>query len=255
MRIYLADDEEILLKGELKTIRECCPNDEVLGFRTGEELLMQAEESPCDVAFLDINLERMSGIRVAEELKKLNPKVNIIFVTAYDDYYREAMRIRASGYLTKPLVPSLVTEELKNLRFETESGKAYLLNITCLGNFEVRNRQGGIVRFDRSKSKEAFAYLVHLSGSSCTVRELAAVLFEDEPFDHKNQIYIQKIISSMMKCLRENDAAEVVEKNFNSIALKTEKVNCDYYEYLAAHEEARFVRPPRYMEQYSWAMY
>jgi two-component SAPR family response regulator len=51
------------------------------------------------------------------------------------------------------------------------------------------------LHFERSKAKEIFAYLIYKHGASCTIREIAAILFEDEPYDRKQQWHIQKIIS------------------------------------------------------------
>lgn len=255
MKIYLIDDEDIIRAGEAAIVRDCCPGDEVLDFKTEREFLEKAKEAPCDVAFIDIHLGGgADGIHLAEKLKMITPNVNIIFLTAYDRYYREAIHLRASGYLLKPLMKSDVLEELENLRYEVERGSKKL-QVTCFGNFDVKKSDGSPLHFERSKSKEAFAYLIHLNGSSCTIRELAAVLFEDEPFDRKNQVYIQKIISSLMKSLREAGVESVIEKGFNSLAVNVSLVDCDYYEFLEENKERRFSRPEMYMEQYSWAMY
>ena len=68
------------------------------------------------------------------------------------------------------------------------------------------------------KAKELFAYLVYRRGSSCTTRELAAVLFEDTEYSAKQMLYLQKIVSSMMQTLRAYNAANVVHKTYNAIA-------------------------------------
>ncbi len=255
MRIYLIDDEEIILNGELELLRECCPEDEIEVFQTEEKFLQRVIERPCDVAFMDINLAGTDGIHVGKRLKEIVPNVNIIFLTAYDNYYREAMGLRVSGYLLKPLSKADVLSELDNLRYAVSREIKKRIQVTCFGNFDVKKMDGTPVRFERSKSKEAFAYLIHLNGSSCTIRELAAVLFEDEPFDRKNQMYIQKIVSSLMKNLREIGAERVIEKGFNSLAVNPALIECDYYQFLEEDSERRFSRPDIYMEQYSWALY
>ena len=73
--------------------------------------------------------------------------------------------------------------------------KNALLKVRCFGNFEVFNLNNIPLHFERSKAKEVFAYLIYKHGASCTIKEIAAVLFEDEPYDRKQQGYTQKIIS------------------------------------------------------------
>lgn len=56
-----------------------------------------------DMAFLDIEMEPYSGIRVAETLKEANPYVVIFFVTSYDEYLDDAMDLNVFRYIKKPL--------------------------------------------------------------------------------------------------------------------------------------------------------
>ena len=254
MNIFVADDEKLILDGELETIRNVFPDENIYGFRSGTEMLEKAKEVSCDIAFLDINMPDLTGIDAGEELKKLCPKVNIIFVTAYDTYFREAMEMHASGYLLKPIAEEDVIKEMEYLRFDIPEQKKTKLKVYCFGNFDVRTNNDESVHFERSRAKEAFAYIVSLNGRPCTLRELAAILFEDEPFDRKNQLYIQKIVSSMMKALRECNAEEVIEKNFNSFAVRPDLIECDYYEWLKDKSHSRYSVPDDYMRQYYWRL-
>jgi signal transduction histidine kinase len=62
-----------------------------------------AEERP-DVAVLDIRMPGMSGIQLLKRLKEIDPAVEVILLSAYEtlEYFREAMRLGACDYLTKP---------------------------------------------------------------------------------------------------------------------------------------------------------
>lgn len=255
MRIIVADDEELVLKDTVKMLQQICKNDEICAFSDSLALLEFAMENPCEIAFLDVHMGNMDGVTLARELKEISPKINIIFVTAYDDYFRQAMEMHASGYILKPIKEEDIKREIQDLRYQLfERGEKKLV-ITCFGSFDVKTPQGERVVFERSKSKEAFAYLIHLHGGACTTRDLAAVLFEDEPFDEKKQVYIQKIISSMMKTLKKYEAQEVVEKNFNSMSVNTQLVECDYYRFLSLDSDIGYTKSSEYMMQYSWAEY
>lgn len=77
----------------------------VLGAEGAEEgLRLAAEESP-DVILLDIRLGECSGLDVFHELRRIDPKCLVIFITGHGsaDTAIEAMKLGAYDYLTKPL--------------------------------------------------------------------------------------------------------------------------------------------------------
>ena len=79
------------------------------------------------------------------------------------------MDLRASGYIMKPVTVEKVKAELEALRYPIVPKKNVLLRVQCFGNFDVFLPSGEHVRFERSRSKEIFAYLVHRQGTSCTI--------------------------------------------------------------------------------------
>ena len=253
MRILCVDDEPLALKMLEMSIQKAKPDAEVKSFRKPRELLEAAQQDGCDIAFLDIHMRGMNGVELAKKLKEINPKMNIIFVTGYDEYTGDAMRLRASGYVMKPVTKEKLEEELKELRFPIEPKNDALLRVQCFGNFDVFTPDGTPVHFERSKSKEVFAYLVHRHGSSCTVKEIAAALFEDEPYDLKQQAYLQKILSAMMKSLKKIGAEKVVNKSYNSMSVNVSLIDCDYYRFLELDAGAVNSYQSEYMSQYYWA--
>jgi len=53
------------------------------------------------IVFLDINMERIDGIKTAEMIRKVSREVFIVFVTAYVDYSLEGYRLDVVRYLLK----------------------------------------------------------------------------------------------------------------------------------------------------------
>ena len=103
MRILCLDDEALALKMLEMCVKKVKPDADVAAFDDWEDLLADAEKNGCDVAFLDIHMRGMTGVEVAKRLKELNPKMNIIFVTGFSEYKADAMDMRASGYIMKPV--------------------------------------------------------------------------------------------------------------------------------------------------------
>lgn len=253
MRILCVDDEPLALEMLTQAIEEAIPDADLHPFRKQSELLADAEENGCDIAFLDIHMRGMNGVELAKGLKQINPKMNIIFVTGYDEYTGDAMRLHASGYILKPVTKEKIEEEISDLRFPIVPKNDALLKVQCFGNFDVFTPDGTPVHFERSKSKEVFAYLVHRHGSSCTIKEIAAALFEDEPYDSKQQAYVQKIMSAMMKSLKKVGAQKAVNKSYNSLSVNVNTLDCDYYRFADLDAGAVNAYQCEYMSQYYWA--
>ena len=253
MRILCLDDEPLALKMLEQAVRQAKPDADITAFRKQAELLEQAKQGGCDIAFLDIHMRGMNGVELAKELKTVNPKMNIIFVTGFSEYAGDAMKLHASGYIMKPVTAEEVAAELSDLRFPIVPKSDALLRVQCFGNFEVFMPDGEIMKFDRSKSKEIFAYLVHRHGSSCSTKEIAAVLFEDAPYDAKQQNYVQQLIYSMMNSLKNAGVEEVIVRSRNSLAVNSKLLDCDYYRFKELDAGAVNSFQNEYMSQYYWA--
>ena len=136
MHIIVVDDERFILNGEVDLICRTVPDAQVLGFTVGADALDYVYANPVDVAILDINMPDYDGIDLARRMKIYRPAINIIFATAYSDYYQQAMRIHASGYMLKPIRAEVLLEELNDLRHPVQRGDD-LLHVRTFGDFEV----------------------------------------------------------------------------------------------------------------------
>ena len=195
----------------------------------------------------------MNGVEVAKRLKEINPKMNIIFVTGFSDYKGDAMDMKASGYIMKTVTDEEVKAELEDLRYTIIQHRNELLRVQCFGNFDVFTPDGAHVRFERSKAKEVFAYLVHKQGSSCTTREIFAAIFEDEPYEKKLQNLLQTYIYAMIKSLKAVGAEDAVVRSYNALAVNPDVLDCDYYRFKELDAGAVNAYQNEYMSQYYWA--
>lgn len=253
MKIIAADDETLAREMLTDAIAGACPDAELYPFAKPSEVLAFAQQTPCDIAFLDIRMRGMDGVELARRIKELTPNINIIFVTGYDEYAADAMSMHASGYIIKPVTKDKVQRELSDLRYPVSREEPKLLRVQCFGNFEVYAPSGESMYFKRSKAKELFAYLVHRQGACCTIREIAAVLFEDTPYDMKQQSYMQTIVFTMMHSLKSAKAEQVVRKQYNSLSLDVSRIDCDYYRFCQQPEGGGVSFRGEYMSQYAWA--
>ena len=119
MRVVCVDDHPIMLKGLSSNIRHILPDAIIETFTSAADALAFVKEQGCDILFSEIELCGVDGLSLAKSVKKLNPRVNIIFLTVCDEkeHAREVFGIKPSGYLVKPAKIEQLEAEIKNLRY------------------------------------------------------------------------------------------------------------------------------------------
>ena len=249
MRIIAVDDEKIALDALSAAIKEIVTEDEVISFRYPEDALEFIKDNPCDIAFLDVEMAGMSGVELAEELKKYNSEINIVFCTGYGNYRDAAFELHASGYLMKPITSEKVQRELANLRRPIVEKKK--LKVQTFGNFEVY-LDGKPIAFKYRRTKELFAYLVDRVGAMCTVGEIIGILFED---DSGREDYFQKLRRDLLSTLEEVGCADAIVHKRGMLGVVVTELQCDYYDYLNNKKDLATSYFGEYMSQYSFAEY
>lgn len=251
MRVLVVDDELNAcenLKLKLSQIEEIT---QITTFSVPFEAISYASDNPVDVAFLDIEMYQITGIEMAMRLKAINPRINIIFVTGYSHYALDAFGVNASGYLLKPASVKSIETQLKNLRYPILNQNKGIV-IQTFGNFCIFIDKEPL-HISRAKVKELLAYLVDKRGTPITTAEIAAALWEDKAYSRSLQMQTQTIISQMMRVLKSVDIDYIIIKKWNSIAIDTKKVICDYYQLLEGNPAAINAYAGEYMNEYSWA--
>jgi two-component system, LytTR family, response regulator len=102
LRAILIDDELNSLQNLQQKLEGFCPDVAIIAVtQKPEEGIVLIRQHQPDVVFLDIEMPRMSGFRMLEQLGDYD--FDIIFTTAYNHYSVDAIRISAFDYLVKPI--------------------------------------------------------------------------------------------------------------------------------------------------------
>ena len=119
MTIVCVDNTPIMLQFLKENAEKAYPCADVQAFLSAESALEYVERFGCDVLLCEINPPRLEGLFLAEKVKNINPKVNIIFVTvcSESEHAKAVMRLKPSGYLTKEAPSAQILEELQALRY------------------------------------------------------------------------------------------------------------------------------------------
>lgn len=257
MKIIALDDEISALHILIRAIQEAVPDAKIKGYLTVTEAVNEVQINGFrpDVAFIDIEMPGMSGLKVGNKIKEICPQVNLVFVTGYSQYAINALKLRPSGYVMKPATKEKILAELDNLRNPpSRQEDDRIVKVQCFGNFEVFVN-GEIVTFSRAKSKEYLAYLIERRGSSCSSAEVASVLWEDGVYNRSRQKQCQVFRQEMMKALKTFGIENIIIKGHNAMAVDITQFGCDYYDALQGDIIAINSFTGSFMEQYSWAEY
>lgn len=169
--ILIVDDEKpqrVALCGFLEkeghTVREV---------ENGEQAIAAVRESPVDLLLLDYKMPGMNGVEVLEEVKKINPDIDVIMMTAYAavETAVSAMKAGAIDYVIKPVELDELLHHLNRI-----SERRVLIRENEILRRELREKG---VTADRivSRSPE-MEHLVNLAGRVASSR--ATVLIQGE---------------------------------------------------------------------------
>jgi DNA-binding LytR/AlgR family response regulator len=113
-RALIADDEPHLAQYLRERLAAVWPELQIAGVAAdGPEALRLVEEHDPDVLFLDIRMPGLSGLEVA---RRAAAGVQIVFVTAYDQYAVDAFEREAVDYVVKPVTDERLRETVRRLR-------------------------------------------------------------------------------------------------------------------------------------------
>lgn len=112
LQVGICDDQEETRELIADKVKIACPEADIILYKSGQEVL-DALMLP-DILFLDIQMPGIDGMQTARELRRINSKVIIIFVTVTGDYVFQSFDVGAFHYLVKPFDDAKFKEVLQN---------------------------------------------------------------------------------------------------------------------------------------------
>ncbi len=200
-RIVLVEDDNIIREAFQTLISQSADFIVVNAYSNAEEAIKNLKEDVADIYLMDIELPGMNGIEAITKIKQLNPKIQLVVVSVYenDELVFKALCEGASGYLTKNAPTSKLIDSLKEL----ENGGAPMS--TSIARLVVssfhKNKQSPL------SPRELEVLELLASGKSYS--SIADLLFVDKETirSHIKNIYIKLEVHSKA------DAIEKAKKN------------------------------------------
>lgn len=104
--ILIVDDEEVVRLSHLRSLEgtDCTTRSA----EDGREAIQVMEQHPADVVLLDLRMPDLDGMDVLKVIKTRWPDSEVVVITGYPsiDTAKQAVRLGAFNYLTKPLAPN-----------------------------------------------------------------------------------------------------------------------------------------------------
>ena len=149
VRALIVDDEPLLRTHLAHHLAQLWPELEIAGeARNGREAVDLVEQLRPEVVFLDVHMPGMNGVEAA---RLMGPDVQIVFVTAYEQYAVAAFEQGAIDYLVKPFDAERLGESVTRLRRRIAerrrmgAGEAGLGQVTSLAG-DVAEHGGALAR-------------------------------------------------------------------------------------------------------------
>lgn len=118
----LAEDEPLLLAELRQALADLWPELQIVAQTTdGAATLAALKQHAPDIAFLDINMPKASGLDVA---RVRPPSTAIVFLTAYNQHALDAFDVGAVDYLLKPLNRGRLLSAIERLKQRLRAGAA-----------------------------------------------------------------------------------------------------------------------------------
>jgi len=211
IRTILIDDERPALNNLERFLRDY-DEIEVIGAYTDVfDAFEEIKNEEVHLILLDIEMPKMKGIVAAEKISEIDSDIQIVFITAYNNYALDAFEVNATDYVMKPIMKrrldktmeKVIKKHKNNFKFNKSEEENKIL---CFGNFEIRRGQQ-CIKWRTSKAKELAAYLIHHRGK----------------FIHKS-----KIIEELWNNKEEEHAIKLLHTNIYYVRSGLKTINLDH---------------------------
>lgn len=178
-------------------------------FASSAQLLDYVLASPetVDLALLDIEMPELSGMELARKLRDIRPDIHVAFLTAYEEYARDAFDVEALDYLLKPITEADLDRTLKRAgkrmhgrRVEGNSPERPRVTVRSFGPFSVTTGKGDQVRFRSSKGRELLAHLHHARGRTLSKAQILDSLWYGQDVE-RTQVNLHTTVYQLRKDL------------------------------------------------------
>lgn len=250
MRAVIVDDEQLMLRSFCRYTANI-PDFEIVGqFDDSIDAYEFIRGNAPDAVFLDIEMPEFNGVDMARRLKKHFPDMLIVFVTAYDNYIKQANEIGADYYLVKPYTEEIMAQTIGRLKKLLPEKKEKPVFIRTFGRFGVfvNGKPVALV----GKTKEILALVVSRRGREISNEELYSTIWEGREYDNIHMKVYYNALKRLRTTLTGEGIADLLISTTRGQMLNTELCDCDYFAWLDGDRSNKNAFEGEFMSEYSW---
>lgn len=249
MRTIIVDDEELMLKRFVRLSDGIADLNIIGQFSDSKEALAYAEHNPVELAFLDVDMPQMNGIKLAESLRKIRHDILIVFVSAYEEYIWDSNQLGIDYYLVKPFNQSTLSVVMEKIRLLAARQKK-MLYVQTFGRFVVF-KDGRPIKLN-GKAKEILALIVTKRGKEVSNEELYSTIWEDRIYSNISMSVYYNALRRLKKILEEEGCSEILISGKHGQMANIEVFDCDYYAWQDGNVNQRDRFDGEFMSEYTW---
>jgi two-component system, LytTR family, response regulator len=215
IRVGIVDDEAPALK-RISQVLSGFVNVTIVGLHTDpEQMLSEAAAGNIDLALLDMEMPHMHGLELGRRIYMIRPKVEIVYITAYQQYAHKAFEVEALDYIVKPVTKEKIGRALNRyIARRSVARPVHIMNavVKCFGWFRVETISGELVKFRNSKSRELLALLLINQGAPVSKSKIIEALWPSKDAE-RSQVNLHSTVYQLRKDLEHYDIYDVVEQD------------------------------------------
>lgn len=207
IRMILADDEPVIIRGIHKLIEWRNLGIEIVGEYTDGKAALEGilREKP-ELALLDIQMPKKTGIDILKEIFALDLTTKVIFISGFEDfqYAKAAISYGAEDYLLKPVIREELIESVER----------------CIFKLDKKSEDSPPENMDQ-ETITAYETLIKMEEDSY-LPVVAEILYTKEVNIHEEKLIRFSIMSNIEQYLKGRNLGIVFEKNNHLIVVLKE---------------------------------
>lgn len=220
LRVVIAEDDDIVRKQLISIISGMEDFDIVYSTGKGTELLSILPKIKPDILVSDINMPGINGIDVVRNVQNEIPHMEIVFVSAYDQFIKQAIQLYAFDFIDKPLNVQRLKETLERIRIRLVTNEK-LIEFKC-GDSVMVVRMKELYFVEAIKKKTRIFIEDEEFISSFSLKEVEKLMTEDFFFKTgRSYIVNLKKIRSITPVSRTSFQINFDKKNYSAFLSKT----------------------------------
>ncbi|MDD9269542.1 response regulator [Paenibacillus sp. GCM10023248] len=231
LRAIIVDDEELSVKRMKKILSENGDIEICQTFLNPLEAYEFVKANTIHIAFLDISMPEINGMKLSSLLLQLDESIDVVFVTGYDNYAVQAFDMSALDYLLKPVTTERLSKTLDKIRKKhrgAASGSS--IEVLLFNGLKIyrRDQNKEPLKLRSPKTEELFTFLV--CKGTVSREEIIDTLWSDlEP--EKAWKNLNSTLYYIRKAISENKMGNFIIAGKNEIRIEESGIYCDLYEF------------------------